>query len=166
MAKQASKQKKKKKEEKKKIVGTVTAGCLRVVRGREVPPLTQTVSSHFPLAVEILHLRGVCTMVEAGTLADEQATGAADVTGTAEPGSNLAPVTPAAENKDPTAALLKVQDYIHVTANRPWSVSLTLSLSTSKWNDCESPGVSAGLWTVRRNKKDGRRIEFLYIILS
>ena len=40
----------------------------------------------------------------AGTLADEQAKGATDVTGAARPGSTPAPVIPAAENKDPTAA--------------------------------------------------------------
>ena len=40
----------------------------------------------------------------AGTHADEPATGAADVTGAAGPSSTPAPVTPAAVNKDPTAA--------------------------------------------------------------
>ena len=39
----------------------------------------------------------------AGTLADEQGMGAADVTRAAGSGSTPAPVTPAAENKDPTA---------------------------------------------------------------
>ena len=37
-------------------------------------------------------------------IADEQATRAADVTGAVGPGSTPAPVTPAADNKDPTAA--------------------------------------------------------------
>ena len=57
----------------------------------------------------------------AGTLADEQATGAADVTGAAGPGSTPASVTPAAVKKDPTTASRCTRDPDRLRNSLAWS---------------------------------------------
>ena len=71
--------------------------CLRRLSGWADP----LACSHRPgEAVSEAAPAGVNTPGE-GTLANEQATGAADVTGAAGPGNTPAPVTPAVVNKDP-----------------------------------------------------------------